>query len=651
MVLYLVAILFSFLVAISIISGLSIQHTANWPHLLPVQAKWWERWSLVRRPPNDLPVASSSIAVYPYSFTGKSHSTEVHAPSRENREAFARALWERLEAKGEFSSCWKDALASLHMRCDPIEKSEGGILKEALRTRLAFHLAKCDAEEDGRSPSMFQCKDEWTDIRRCVKSMTEPVYTIFIQYRLHADVLCAYLKEEIFQQRTEAAVAALHEETIAAVASTIKIEELEEEMINRIKESIRAQVSSEEALQQLEKMVQTMNQQHQSSMNSAESSVRDLLETSDIIHNKWRDLHKTFQEAAEIALESIYQLSNLTMLQLDQIQFTTHSIREELRDLESAQESLLSSFPQATVLWLMEIIAGSAIILLFTALPITSPARVPAMSWWVFCAGFLSFLSSMGSNGMHAGARYHRLLICLSFLPWDLCGGVGSAICILGTVIFWRKNTPSFFLQDTAALLQLLQRDSRSNGVREIFSDVQPFSRVRDKKASLISFFPFSRLRRGLRRVPVPSPNSCTLSPSLSTPRSVMPQSHSPASDDFILPSKSYGNIIPALFSSPPFCTKGCSPHSHSLSPLENTKCTSLPSLPDAHEVINDESFTKSEDRQPSSFPSLSTHLSNRTTRFQKSKDFVSSESETEKKRSNSFKRGKPQKSSQRRKL
>lgn len=548
-------ILYALLVADLMVRHFRTPTTAHRSYHLVVEAKWWERLRLYRIPEKGLPLTSRSTGVYPYSGTIAAHSTAELLRQRESREAFARTLWGKLEAKGEFSSCWKDALSALHMRCTPNEKNENGIPKDTLRTQLAFHLAKCDAEDDGRSPGMFGCSEVWEDVRRCVQSLTDPAYGIFVQYRLHADVLCAYLQEEVFQQRTEAAVAALHEETIAAVASTIRIEELENEMLTRIQESVRLQISSHGTLQDLEEKIQVISQEHQDSINSAQGSVRELLNTSDVIHTKWLELYEAFQTAAETALQSIYQLSNLTVLQLDQIQFTANNIREELRELESAQEGILSSFTHGTFQWWMDMVIGGTLILLFTSLPLTRPARVPAMSWWLLSALFPSLLHSLGSSGMHAGAQYHRFLMWASALPWGVCGSVGSAICILGVAMLYRRSDVAS-QRDHIALLQLLSEDSGVDSARRFVRAVEYSPLLQEKRNHWMPFRCLS-WRQHRKRPPVPrsSRNSTPCSSSISQP--VAPHMHCSSSPSIVLSSASDGNgHTSSVFSSPVLSTE-----------------------------------------------------------------------------------------------
>lgn len=478
------------------------------PHILFVRAKWWKWRSLSLRTENNVPVASREAVLYPYrSGESSAGAAERHFAWRENREAFAKALWAKLEAKGEFSSCWKDALIALRMRCDPVDKSETGRREESLRTRLSFLLAKCDAEEDGRSPQMFYCSDEWTDTRRCVQGLSESAYAIFVQYRLHADVLCAYLQEEIFQQRTEAAVAALHEETLAAVASTVKIEEIEREVLRGMKESVYLQGSSQKVLQELKNNVLAMNQEYQDSLRSAQGSVQELLVTSDLIHSKWWELHEALQSAADTALESINQLGNITVLQLDKIQFTTQSIHEELRELESSQRGLFASISFSGIRCIIELLIGSAPIILSTAFSRTSPARIPAMACWFFFLLFPTVLDSMRKSSKQVGVENH-LLFWLSILPWRFFGGVAAAMCVVGTAIFRWKGIFFSSQRKNTTIVQVLPNDSVRDEAKDVMAETSDSLWVHEEKAPDTSFSPllwFQRRRRSqtpLWRIP-----------------------------------------------------------------------------------------------------------------------------------------------------
>lgn len=489
------------------------------PHTLLVKAKWWKWGSLTLHTESIVPVASREAVLYPY--TGGESSAgagERYFAHRDSREAFAKALWVKLEAKGEFSPCWKDALIALRMRCDPIDKSKTGRREESLRTRLSFLLAKCDAEEDGRSPQMFYCSDEWIDTRRCVQGLSESAYAIFVQYRLHADVLCAYLQEEIFQQRTEAAVSALHEETIAAVASTVKIEEIEKEVLQGMKESVNLQETSQKALQELKNNVLTMNQEHQDSLRSAQVSVQELVVASDLIHSKWWELHEALQIAAGTALESINQLSNLTVLQLDKIQFTTQSIHEELRELESSQGGLFASFSFSGMRSVIELLLGSAPIIFFTAFPRTAAARTPAMACWFFSTLFPTLLDSMSSSSKQTGIG-SRFLFWLSILPWSFCGGVAAAMCIMSTAIFCRKGIFFPCQRESATIVQLLPRDSGSDVSRNAVGETSGSMWLHEEEACDSSFSPLLWFQRR-RRFQTPSLGRDPNSPSPTYPLS-----------------------------------------------------------------------------------------------------------------------------------
>uniref|UniRef100_A0A0A9W876 Protein GAMETE EXPRESSED 1 n=1 Tax=Lygus hesperus TaxID=30085 RepID=A0A0A9W876_LYGHE len=43
-------------------------------------------------------------------------------------------------------------------------------------------------------------------MKACLQALTDTHYNIFVQYRLHVDVLCAHIAEEVFHEKTHVTV-------------------------------------------------------------------------------------------------------------------------------------------------------------------------------------------------------------------------------------------------------------------------------------------------------------------------------------------------------------------------------------------------------------------------------------------------------------
>lgn len=286
---------------------------------------------------------------------------EKHSPPHHSgllpthtREQDAKALWQRLEDKGHFSLCWKEALDHLKNRCASSSLQDytaSSRQRESQRTRLAFYLAKCDAEEDGRSPYMFLCKEK-ADTRQCIQALSESAYGIFVQYRLHADVLCAYLQEEVFQQRTEATIDALQRESAAAAEVMMELHLMEQEIVLRSRETISLQDLAREALEGLQSEVTAIQQQQHESFLLAQGTAESLLNATRAASDQLMDVQRDLGKGAQEALLSIHNLSNQTFHQYHHIHSLTSDLLGEVTRLDTANRSILAgfaSFPAAHI--------------------------------------------------------------------------------------------------------------------------------------------------------------------------------------------------------------------------------------------------------------------------------------------------------------
>lgn len=387
---------------------------------------------------------------------------------REEREEQAKALWTALQAKGHFSPCWKEAVEALHARCgnsptggrngnDNGNDSRGGwksfgagvdfnphssfaARQEGVRSRLALLLARCDAEEDGRSGAMFQCKNAEKDTRKCIRALSESAYAIFVQYRLHADVLCAYLQEEVFQQRTEAAVSALHSETSAAVSSMLSLQELEMDMLRRARESMELHDASREAVNALHEQVKEVEQAQRDNFNVTQRSAAALLEVTRQTSEKLVQLHEALENRTEAAMESILHLSHQTSSQYEHIQDLSHHVLQELNQMESSHYHLLSS--ALTLHRWLSVTMGVIVILLVTSPRRTAAARLPGICFWM-----MATLAPYLLDSIPLAAEWS------DEFPWLSCGGGAASLCVGWAALTFAGTAPppppfSFFPAD-----------------------------------------------------------------------------------------------------------------------------------------------------------------------------------------------------------
>lgn len=338
---------------------------------------------------------------------------------REGREDHAKALWASMEEKGHFSACWKEAVLSLKSRCggNPTTAARNGKGSELSRTLLAFRLAKCDAENDGRSPSLFHCP-EHSESRRCIQGLSEMAYAMFVQYRLHADVLCAYLQEEVFQERTEAAVAALHEEAVTTLTSMMQLQQLEKEVLEKTRSSIALQEKSKEVVDRLVVEVGEMEEVQKQSFATAEKSAGKLLETSKDTAEAILQMHSILKDGTDNALQSIQQLGNQTFYQYSQIEDVAQHLLGELGRINAVHHTLVSG-AVSSLQWL-RFIGGVILILLFTGFRRTASGRYPAI---------LIFVVFSASPFLLEGVPYVQTVVYS--IPWSCIGLLASAMCVL----------------------------------------------------------------------------------------------------------------------------------------------------------------------------------------------------------------------------
>lgn len=306
--------------------------------------------------------------LYDTSSVSLAEAASQHAAQR---EAHASALWAEMEAKSRLSSCWKRSLADLQENCQAVAKSD------VLRSRLALGLAACDSDGDGRwQPSSFACTESQS-VRSCVQGLSEPAYAVFVQYRLHADVLCAYLQEELFQQRTEAAVAALQAEATATVRSLYVLQDASGSLMQSLEDSHTLQAETHTAASALQVQLGVLQGEQATTLSSLHEAADIVLRSTQQADASVQALRAEVQESADAAAKSVEELAQRALLHFEDMQQHTEKLRGVLERFDVVQQVLLDkTFSMHSV---VRTVGFGVLVLLLTSPPRTAAARLPAL--------------------------------------------------------------------------------------------------------------------------------------------------------------------------------------------------------------------------------------------------------------------------------
>ncbi|KPI84649.1 hypothetical protein ABL78_6290 [Leptomonas seymouri] len=305
----------------------------------------------------------------PLLFLGKAERTEQ-----------ARALWQEVEAKGRLSSCWKRSLLYLGAKCTEVLK------EDTSRSRLALFMATCDADSDGRMHPSFHCGTTTTapselsadGIRACVRNLSDTAYAAFLQYRLHADVLCAYLQEELYQERTEVAVAAMRQQMEGSTEVLDMLQQSGREMYTLVKDTHALQHEVQTVAVSLKQQLDTLHHGHAAALQVLQEAADDILQTSTRTDTMLGELHAHVQEAAAEALASVQALRHHSITQYAAMEEQTRGVLHLIDQVDSVQRLLTrQSFSWNRVLG---VLGWVTVVLVATSLPHTAAARLPAIA-------------------------------------------------------------------------------------------------------------------------------------------------------------------------------------------------------------------------------------------------------------------------------
>ncbi|KAG8348234.1 hypothetical protein TRVL_00936 [Trypanosoma vivax] len=201
-------------------------------------------------------------------------------------------LLDQVEAKGRVSQCWKTALDTLKEGCASLRADDGE------RSRLALSMAACDDEADGRRRTWPVCVND-DNVRDCIYRLDDSLYLVYVQYRLHADVLCLYIQEEAFQERTEVAVQALYSGSTAAAEALEALRVSSSELRSSVSEAAEQQTSNLAETRQIHAQLQDIRKGQAAAFEALESHAEKVVRSVYDASTNLQQLRKTLDESLE----------------------------------------------------------------------------------------------------------------------------------------------------------------------------------------------------------------------------------------------------------------------------------------------------------------------------------------------------------------
>lgn len=209
----------------------------------PAAAQFWGEGFWRSKPLKvDSNVRSAYTDVHPSQFRSSPPSYHSNRYASSNPSMPATALMSPLapedlqrlaawDAKASSSPCWRSAVATFRNKCGR------GAATDIERGLMAMSLMNCQLETDGRET--HRCSATMTDpnpheVQRCLGTLNDGLYPIYIQFRLHLDALCFYIGEEVSRERMERASRELHIAAELAGSAVSRMERKTTEMEDRM---------------------------------------------------------------------------------------------------------------------------------------------------------------------------------------------------------------------------------------------------------------------------------------------------------------------------------------------------------------------------------------------------------------------------------
>nr|CCD14623.1 unnamed protein product [Trypanosoma congolense IL3000] len=322
--------------------------------------------------------------------------------SGSHRGVHMTQLWMEAELKGRVSSCWKDALDTLKSGCASLRTDVSA------RSYLALKMAACDNEREGGRRIWPQCTNE-ENLRNCMRDLDDAQHLVYVQYKLHTDVLCLFIQEEAFQERTETAVHALRSGSAAAAEALFALRESSGELHSAVNKSAVLQTLNIAETKRLYEHLLDLQKGHAQAFESLQSSAQNMMAS---IRDTSLGLHKLHRAIDEGAARSVEALKSVAQ-EAEAFQTRTEShVNGMLHGLERV-ESFLQSFLDGT-LGLSQVVRGVSVmglIILITTPTRTNGARLPCLSLATVAYAVRPLLLTSAPHGMDATTLFTALFL------------------------------------------------------------------------------------------------------------------------------------------------------------------------------------------------------------------------------------------------
>ena len=367
------------------------------------------------------------------------------------------SLW---EARAAVSQCWRDAVALFRTKCgarpNPSSSFATGLgpspphaATAHERSLMAVLLMNCQLETDGKAPhrcaalqptggrqqhkrgvfsapfasffgggggeggahshsadphaALFGPHLTPDAVRRCVGSLDDPLYPVYIQFRLHLDTLCFYVGEEAARERMEASARTLHIAADVAAGAVLAMEA----KAAHLEASMGAAAAA-------------MLQRFDAHLGTAEGHVRSLVESAAAIAGRHEeamgraDEHQTalrglLEASAEALgeqqgtlgeiLASAANLSEHAVVQHRRMAASSGEVLSVLDRIYALQRGIADSLGLARLAWAYAAMAGACAI---ASMPARTAAARPIA---LLLVAFGAYAEYGGVYGRHAEAE------------------------------------------------------------------------------------------------------------------------------------------------------------------------------------------------------------------------------------------------------
>ncbi|KAF5220394.1 hypothetical protein ECC02_006578 [Trypanosoma cruzi] len=282
----------------------------------------------------------------------------------------AAHLLNELEKKGRISSCWKRAVDALKEGCSSLHSDDGA------RSRLALTMASCDGEADGGRRAWSYCAFD-TDVRKCVDHLDDAQYLMYVQYRLHADVLCLYIQEEAFQERTEMAVQALYASALAASETLQALRSSSSELHSSVRKTVEQQASNLVETSKLNDQLRDLRSGQSLAFESLRSSTEGMARSLTDARLSLNELHMALYESTAQAAAAVREVAREATAFQKRTEDHANTMVRVLERIEVFQQGILEK-----TIGLSEMIRAAVILVILLLLTIptrTAAARRPCI--------------------------------------------------------------------------------------------------------------------------------------------------------------------------------------------------------------------------------------------------------------------------------